>query len=306
MRIGVEGLMGRGRQVHRGILGAGLALAVVAAGTLASGCQRSWSDSDGPVYSSPPRGGTPVVSVHDAVDALRDQGFDVDEDRASIRFGLRRDTEVYVHLGRNHADVAKGVKADAEARRGDEGLYESRAVCNVIVQVFRIGVDARGERRDRKAERAALARAVPAVERVLAPRCSQGQNLTPKGLADAVWASDLDFEVRAQEGAQVFAPALEIRPGGGVEDPDYMSDVGVSLFENSHAATNAMKQVEQEDEYQSDAPSQLRASRELRACNAVISFWAPRGDGPKKAHAREVARRAERVAKALRDSCQVG
>lgn len=309
--------MGFGHQFHRGLKGAGIAIAVVGMGMLVAGCQAPWSDNYGPTYSNPPSGGSPVVDERVAFDTLRDEGFGDLEGSGGMTFGLRQGNEVSLGLGRDHAEVARSTAALARhLEQTNQGT--ARAACNVHIQVNRRGIfeAAAGGTGNVQAEREAAAQAATAVAQLLAQRCTDGNRLTSTELAEAIWDSELDIEVRAQAGAQVFAPAIILQAEGGWGKGDDGWFVRVRLFQNAEAASEAMEQQAQEDEFQSDIPSglhdpeiwKLQIGTHDQACNAVISFGAQLGDGSRRnpfvPRARRVRDRAEDLASALRDFCE--
>lgn len=283
---------------------------IVAAGLAVSGCDLPWSTDYGPTYSKPTSTGSPVVTLDDVVEALEDQDFKVDDAGASMHFGLKHNTEVWLSLGKSHKAAQKQI--DAEGRAGSSG--NSRAVCNVSVSVYREEEMRAPDQAGRKPSKAAQV-ALSAIEKTLGPHCKNGENLTPAQLAEAVWGSGLDFEVRMQAGAQVFPPALEIGAGGGYGEADDGWSVGARIYENDTAANEAMEQQQKEDDYQSEPDTgfqnpdvfELFIGSHYQACNVMISFGAQLGDGPGEnpyvKRARKVRDRAEDVAKSLSEDC---
>jgi hypothetical protein len=267
--------------------------AVIGAGAFLAGCQPPWVNDYGPTYRTPSGKGSPELGTKDVAPVLRRRGFEVKQTGAT--FGLRRDMEVSLVLGRDHRSVAQQAAALTEHERqmqqasgvaGGTATAVHRAVCNVHITVLnRSLIPAYGRERPRGAK--TVPRAADAVERLLAPHCEQRENLTPLELADVIWGSGLDFEIRRQAGAQLFAPALKLESVGGWGPGDDGWFVTVRIFENTETATDAMDQHDEEHGYQSEGPIpgnqdlwELGLGDHHQACNAVVSFSASLSHGP--------------------------
>lgn len=281
---------------------------------LLTGCQwlSPWHQDAVPDFEVPVTGGEPTVDYAQAVAALNAQGFHTGKDGPSIVFGLHHELYAYAAIGYGHANPKELPDTNSEPK----SEVNHTSACNLYLTVMRDGGGpASRSSATRRTQARILSNAAAQVRGALLPHCPHSEELSAMQLANAIWTSNLKFELNNQSGDTQQGPALTFGAGGDWGKYDDGWDVSVHLYRSTAAADEAMQQQAREDEYQSSGeeyenPDLARyeaAPSYFQACNAVFSIDASLGDGPHKnpfvARAEQYRKRVRAAADSVREAC---